>query len=96
MSVLNRVVLASALALAVSTPAYAKIDKGEALNICIAETRTTYGEKAITKLKKIKKRGEYKVQLYVSGVSDSRFTATCVIDTEGKVVSMDPAAKPAS
>lgn len=94
MSVLTRTLVAAAVAGIFAAPAFAKIEKGEALSICMDESKRVYGDSAIIKLKKIKKRGDYKVELFVSGVSESRFSGTCVVDSDGKVLSMDPASAP--
>ncbi len=87
--------VAFGVAVAVAGPAAAAINKNEALTACTAKAEETYGNGAITKLKRIKKRGNYTVQLFVSGVSDSRFVAECVVDKEsGEVTTIDPPSAP--
>ena len=87
--------LALGIAVAMAGPAMASIDKNEALTACTTKAEETYGDGAITKLKRIKKRGDYTIQLFVSGVSDSRFVAECKVDKDtGEVTSIDPATAP--
>ncbi len=72
--------LAGTLTLAAFVPAYAATD-AEALQICKTEVEARYGEKAKTKLKRIRSRGgETKVSMFVRGVSENSFKIECNVD----------------
>ena len=88
-------VAALSAVIAVVAPVAALADKNAALSACAMKAEETYGDGAITKLKRIKKRGDYKVQLFVTGVSESRFVAECVVSKDnGEVTSLEPATAP--
>lgn len=74
-----------------STSALADVSRNAALTLCIDKAKATYGESANIKMKKVKKRGDTTVQLWVAGVKDDRFMATCVVNSEGEVVSIEAA-----
>jgi hypothetical protein len=74
-----------------SLNASADVTRNEALTLCIDKAKATYGESANIKMKKVKKRGDTTVQLWVAGVKEDRFMSTCVVNSEGEVVSIEAA-----
>jgi len=81
--------LAAAALLAVPGSASASTTSGDAFGICRAKVRETFGEDVRTKLKRIKERGNYIVEIKVSGVSEKPFTAKCEVARDGTLGSFE-------
>lgn len=70
-------------------PASAATTSGDAFGICKQKVRETFGEDVRTKLKRVKERNSYIVQIKVSGVSEKPFTATCEVARDGTLSSFE-------
>ena len=81
-------VLAAAL-LAASGRASAAISSGDAFGICKQKVRDTFGEQARTRLKRIKERGNFIVEIKVTGVAEKPFVATCEVARDGTLGSFE-------
>jgi hypothetical protein len=81
-------VLAAAL---VAAPGSASADtsSGDAFGICRQKVRETFGEESKTKLKRIKERGSYFVEIKVTGVSEKPFVAKCEVARDGTLSSFE-------
>ena len=73
-----------------SSAALAGISEGRAVTLCKAELKQAYGTDGRYSLHRIKKRGNYKVSMFVDGVSEERFKATCVIGKDGEIFALTP------
>ncbi len=78
--------LAAAL---IAGPASAATTSGDAFGICKQKVRATFGEDVRTKLKRVKERNNYIVQIKVSGVAEKPFTATCEVARDGTLSSFE-------
>ncbi|MBP9034497.1 MAG: hypothetical protein KBG29_11430, partial [Pseudomonadales bacterium] len=56
---------------------------------CREKVRETFGEDVRTKLKRIKERGTYIVEIKVSGVTEKPFTAKCEVARDGTLGSFE-------
>ncbi len=81
--------LAAAALLAAPASASASTTSGDAFGICRAKVRATFGEEARTKLKRIKERGSFIVEIKVSGVAEKPFTAKCEVARDGTLSSFE-------
>jgi len=81
--------LATAALLAAPGSASAATTSGDAFGICKEKVRATFGEEVRTKLKRIKERGNYIVEIKVSGVGDKPFTAKCEVARDGTLSSFE-------
>ncbi len=83
--------LAPALAAAalLAAPASASTTSGDAFGICRDKVRATFGEEVRTKLKRIKERGNFIVEIKVSGVAEKPFTAKCEVARDGTLSSFE-------
>ena len=70
-------------------PASAATTSGDAFGICKQKVRETFGEDVRTKLKRVKERNSYIVQIKVSGVAEKPFTATCEVARDGTLSSFE-------
>jgi len=80
--------LAAAL-LAAPGAASAATTSGDAFGICKQKVRETFGEDVRTKLKRVKERSNYIVEIKVSGVTEKPFTATCEVARDGTLSSFE-------
>ncbi len=81
--------LAAVALLAAPGGASAATTSGDAFGICREKVRETFGEEVRTKLKRIKERGTYIVEIKVSGVTDKPFTAKCEVARDGTLGSFE-------
>ena len=81
-------VFAAAL-LAAPGSASAATTSGDAFGICKQKVRETFGEEVRTKLKRIKERGNFVVEIKVSGVAEKPFVATCEVARDGTLGSFE-------
>ena len=81
--------LAAAALLAAPGSASATTTSGDAFGICRDKVRETFGEDVRTKLKRVKERGNYFVEIKVSGVAEKPFTAKCEVARDGKLSSFE-------
>jgi len=78
--------LAAAL---IAGPASAATTSGDAFGICKQKVRATFGEDVRTKLKRVKERNNYIVQIKVSGAAEKPFVATCEVARDGTLSSFE-------
>ena len=82
------VMLAGAL-VAAPAPVSAATTSGDAFGICKQKVRETFGEDVRTKLKRVKERGSFIVEIKVSGVAEKPFTAKCEVARDGTLSSFE-------
>jgi hypothetical protein len=82
------VMLAGAL-VAAPGPVSAATTSGDAFGICKQKVRETFGEDVRTKLKRVKERNNYIVQIKVSGAAEKPFVATCEVARDGTLSSFE-------